>query len=319
MMKTLTAPRLLIVLLAGMAFAFVPSSAHAQSPPDDDGDVLIRINGDVVVESGEIVDTLVVIDADAVVEGTARDVLVIHGNLLINGTVENDVTVIDGDLELGNSASVDDVQVFSGNIDRASGATVTGDIEEHDEFWAVSGTAVTLFSIWFWVASTLVLVAGALVFAAVGGRQLTNAAMAMTRQFTNTVVGGVFLWIALPIIAFAILFTVVGILLSLTVFVFVLPIMWVLGYIVAGARLGLAITGRMGREQSGKPLLAAGLGVFILQLIAIIPFLGWLVVAIAGFWGAGALAYTAFAAAGGKSFHGPSGSTSAPAAAAQQP
>ncbi len=318
MMKTLTAPRLLIVLLVAMAFAFVPSSAHAQGP-DDDGDVLIRINGDVVVESGEVVDTLVVIDANAVVEGTARDVLVIHGNLLINGTVENDVTVIDGDLELGNSASVDSVQVFSGNIERAPGATVTGDIEEHDEFWAVSGTAVTLFSIWFWVASTLVLVAGALVFAAVGGRQLTNAAIAMTRQFTNTVVGGVFLWIALPIIAFAILFTVVGILLSLTVFVFVLPIMWVLGYIVASTRLGLAITGRMGREQSGKPLLAAGLGVFILQFIAIIPFLGWLVVAIAGFWGAGSLAYTAFAAAGGKSFHGPSGSTSAPAAAAQQP
>jgi hypothetical protein len=302
-----------------MAFAFVPANAHAQSPPDDDGDVLIRINGDVVVESGEVVDTLVVIDADAVVEGTARDVLVIHGNLLINGTVENDVTVIDGDLELGNSASVDSVQVFSGNIERAPGATVTGDIEEHDEFWAVSGTAVTLFSIWFWVASTLVLVAGALVFAAVGGRQLTDAAMAMTRQFTNTVVGGVFLWIALPIIAFAILFTVVGILLSLTVFVFVLPIMWVLGYIVAGTRLGLAITGRMGREQSGKPLLAAGLGVFFLQLIAIIPFLGWLVVAIAGLWGAGALAYTAFAAAGGKSFEGSSGSPSAPAAAAPQP
>src|SRR5688572_26401319 len=317
MMKTLTAPRLLIVFLVAMAFAFVPASAHAQSPPDDDGDVLIRINGDVVVESGEVVDTLVVIDADAVVEGTARDVLVIHGNLLINGTVENDVTVIDGDLELGNNASVDSVQVFSGNIERAPGATVTGDIEEHDEFWAVSGTAVTLFSIWFWVASTLVLVAGALVFAAVGGRQLTNAAMAMTRQFTNTVVGGVFLWIALPIIAFAILFTVVGILLSLTVFVFVLPIMWVLGYIVAGTRLGLAITGRMGREQSGKPLLAAGLGVFILQLIAIIPFLGWLVVAIAGLWGAAALAYTAFAAAGGKSFEGRSGSPSAPTAAAQ--
>lgn len=317
-MKTLTAPRIVIVFLVAMAFTFVPASAHAQGPPDDDGDVLIRINGDVVVESGEIVDTLVVIDADAVVEGTARDVLVIHGSLLINGTVENDVTVIDGDLELGNSASVDDVQVFSGSIERASGATVTGDIEEHDEFWAVSGTAVALFSVWFWIASTIVLVAAALIFAAIGGRQLTGAAMAMTRQFVNSVVGGVFLWVALPIIAFLIMFTVVGLLLGLTVLLFVLPIMWVLGYIVAGARLGLAITGRVGREPSGKPLLAAGLGVFILQLIAIIPFLGWIIVAIAGFWGAAALAYTAFAAAGGRSFEGPTDSPSAPTVAAPQ-
>ena len=68
----------------------------------------------------------------------------------------------------------------------------------------------------------------------------------------NSVVGGVFLWVALPIVAFLIMFTVVGLLLGLTVLLFVLPIMWVLGYIVAGARLGLAITGRMGREPSGK-------------------------------------------------------------------
>src|SRR5688500_17337207 len=180
MVKTLSAPRLLIVLLVAMAFAFVPASAHAQSPPADAGDVLIRINGDVAVVSGEAVDTLVVIDADAVVDGTASDVLVIHGNLLINGTVENDVTVIEGDLELGNSASVDSVQVFSGNIERAPGATGTCDIEEHDEFWAVSGTAVTLFSIWFWVASTLVLVAVALIIVVICVRPINFADITLT-------------------------------------------------------------------------------------------------------------------------------------------
>jgi hypothetical protein len=318
MMKHLHAPRVLIIFLVAMAFAFVPASAHAQSVDDDDGDLLLRVNGNVLVAEGEYVETLVVIDANAVVEGTARDVVVISGNLTVAGTVEENVTVIDGDINLLGTARVNNVQSFSGDITRASGATVAGDIEEHDQFWAFSGTAVAVFSIWFWVASTIVLLAGALIFAAVGGRQLTGAATAMTKHIPNTIVGGVFLWIALPLVAFAILFTVVGILLSVTVFAFVLPVMWVLGYIVAGTRLGLTITGRLGKEHTGKPLLAAGLGVGLLQIVAVIPFVGWVIAAIAGLWGAAALAYAAFAAAGGKSFEGPQGSASAPTVAAPQ-
>ena len=309
MMKHLHAPRLIIVFLVAVAFAFVPSSVHAQSADEDEGDVLIRINGNVTIPQGEYIETLVVIDANAVVEGTAKDVVVISGDLTIAGTVENDVTVIEGTLRLLDAARIDNAQVYSGDVERAAGATVSGEIKEHDEFWAFSGTAMALFSIWFWLASTIVLVVGALIFAAVGGRQLENAATAMTKHLPNTIVGGVFLWVALPILAFFLLFTVVGLLLSLTVLLFVLPVMWVLGYIVAGSRLGLAITGRLGREHSGKPLLAAGLGVFLLQIVAIIPFIGWVIVAIAGLWGAAALAYTAFAAAGGRSFEGPAPTT----------
>jgi hypothetical protein len=86
------------------------------------------------------------------------------------------------------------------------------------------------------------------------------------------------------------------------VLLFLLPILFLLGYIVAATRLGLAITGRMNRAYGEKPLLAAVLGVIILQIIGLVPFIGWLIVAIAGLWGGAALAYTAFAAASGKSF-----------------
>jgi hypothetical protein len=316
MMRELRTPRLLLVLLVAVVFAFLPTGAHAQSTFDDDDDVLIRINGDARVQAGERVDTLVVINAAGFVEGTVKNVVMIHGTLTINGTVENDVTVIDGDLILEDDARVDSIALFSSEMQRSPGATVTGDIEERDEFWAFSGTALALFSVWIWLASTIALIVGALVFAAVGGRQLRGAATAMTSQLPNSIVGGVFLWIALPIVAFLLLFTVVGALLSLTVMVFVLPVMWVLGYIVAGARLGLAVTGKLGREDTGKPLLAAALGVLILQLLVIIPVVGWVIAAIAGLWGAGALAYYAFAAAGGRSFEGPASTTGTEAAPA---
>ena len=74
--------------------------------------------------------------------------------------------------------------------------------------------------------------------------------------------------------------------------------------------------GRLGREDTGKPLLAAALGVLILQLLVIIPVVGWVIAAIAGLWGAGALAYYAFAAAGGRSFEGPASTTGTEAAPA---
>jgi hypothetical protein len=148
----------------------------------------------------------------------------------------------------------------------------------------------------------VIFVVAALIFAAVGGRQLTRTAFAMTGQAVNTIVGGVFLWVALPILAVVVMLTVVGILLGIAVFMFFLPVVFLLGYIVAGTRLGLAITGRLNRESGDRPLLPAALGVIILQIIVLIPVVGWLVAAIAGIWGGAALAYTAFAAAGGKSF-----------------
>jgi hypothetical protein len=80
-----------------------------------------------------------------------------------------------------------------------------------------------------------------------------------------------------------------------------LPLLWLLGYIVTGTRLGIWLTGLMGRQTGDHPYLAAFLGVLALQLISFVPVLGWIVVAIAGLWGAGAIALLAWRAFRGKS------------------
>jgi hypothetical protein len=304
-----------VIVMAAFLFALLPGAVSAQEHDDDDhdDDVLIRINGDVTIAEGDAVDSLVVINADATIDGTVHDnVLVIHGNAIVNGTVEDRLTVIDGDIDLRDGAHVKDVNSISGDLNRASGAQVTGDIHERDRF-AFSPWAAAAFSVWFWFAMTVIFIVAAIVFAAVGGRQLTRAALAMTGQVVSTIVGGVFLWIALPILAVVLMLTVVGILLGVAVLLFLLPILFLLGYIVAATRLGLAITGRMNRAYGEKPLLAAVLGVIILQIIGLVPFIGWLIVAIAGLWGGAALAYTAFAAAGGKSFDSTTPAPSQPA------
>jgi hypothetical protein len=145
---------------------------------------------------------------------------------------------------------------------------------------------------------TVSVILAGLVFAAFGGRQLTVAARNMT-DAVGSVLGAVFVWIAVPFLAVLAIMTLVGLPFGIGLLVFLLPALWFLGYIVAGARLGGWLVGLAGGETGGRPYLAVALGLLILQLIVLLPVVGGIVVALAGAWGAGALAITIFRGAGG--------------------
>jgi hypothetical protein len=281
--------------------ALLPSVAAAQEP-DEDNDVLIRIRGDVVVSGNETVGRVIVIDGDAIIEGAVvHDVLVISGNASVSGSIGDNLTVISGDIDLRSGAEVRDVHSIRGDLTRASGATVTGEVTERDAFDPGFG-ALALLSVYLWLATTVLVLVIGFVFAAVGGDQLTRASAAMTGDLANTIVAGVFFWIGLPILAGLLLLTIVGIPVSLTIFIVVLPAMILLGYVTAGARLGSSILGRFGREPGNHPYAATALGIVILQLVLIIPILGLLVAFVAAVWGASSLVYVAYSATGGPSF-----------------
>ncbi|HWO72021.1 MAG TPA: hypothetical protein VNN21_00515, partial [Dehalococcoidia bacterium] len=170
----------------------------------------------------------------------------------------------------------------------------------------------TVFSILVWLGSAIAIIVAGLVFAAVGGRQLREAAQRMTSDPVNVVIGAVFVAVALPALAAIAAITLVGIPLALAVLLVVLPSLLILGYIVAGARLGGAIIGLASdAEAEGHPYAATAVGLLVLQLLLLLPVIGFLIAAIAALWGAGALAYGAFKAAGGRGVE-----TSAPAASA---
>jgi hypothetical protein len=293
----------LIALIVALPFVFLPSAAAAQSPDDDD-DFTLRVNGDVTVAEGETVNSVVVIGGDLTVEGEVTDfALVIDGDAIVSGRVDGDLSVISGDIDLASSAVVDNLNSVRGDIVRASGATVTGDIHERDSFrflWWAAG----LFSILLWFAMTVTMVVAALLFATFGGRQLAAASRAMTGDLVNTIVGGVFLWVAVPILAGLAAVTIIGLPLGLGIFFFLLPAFGFLGYLVTGTRLGTWLLGLGGREAGERPMLAAGLGTLVLQLLVLIPALGVLIALLAGVWGAGALAYQLYRNAGGKGIQG---------------
>jgi hypothetical protein len=305
---------LALILIA--LLALLPSGlVLAQEDDRSQEGLILRIDGDVVIGAGETIESVIVIDGDLTIEGIVQEfALVIEGNatVLSGGVVENDLTAVSGDIDLRDGAQVHDIYSFRGDITRASGATVTGEVEERESF-RFAAAVIGIFSVIFWIAMTIAVIVAGLVFAAIGGRQLRAAGSAMTGDAVNTIVGVVSVWVGLPILAVIAIITVVGFALGLGVLVFVLPGLWFLGYIVAGTRLGVAIVGGLGREAGERPLLGAATGLIILQLVVLVPVIGGLIVALAGLWGAGALAFIAYRAAGGKGFGG------APAPAAEAP
>jgi hypothetical protein len=278
----------------------LPASASADDGKEDTNGVMLRVTGDVTVAKGETIGAIVVIDGNATIDGTVTDSLtVIKGTAIVTGTVHSDLTVISGTLDLRTGAQVQDVNLIDSELIRADGVVVTGAIEQRDGFEIPSGVLAAL-SIYFWVAMTLTVVVAGLAFAAIGSRQLNEAAHVMTGEPSNSFIGSVFLWVVVPIVAVLAMLTLVGLPLGLGLLLMVLPAMWFFGYIVAGARIGTLILQR--DDASRRPLAATALGLILLQLSLIIPVVGGLIVMLAGAWGAGALTYMAYRAAGGRGF-----------------
>ena len=276
---------LLAVIAVILLGAMFPFAALAQETSGDDG-LIVRVNGPITVAANEAVETVIVIGDNAIIEGTVTgSLIVIDGDAFVSGTVQDDVTVVSGTLDLAGSAAVNNVNVIRSDFIRDPGASVTGTISEGNftiNFWDWG-----IFWAFLWVGSTLAILAAGLIFAAVGGKQLKAAGNAIVRSPGPALLGVVGIWIAAPMMMFMVFFTVVGVPLSLGYFLFVLPIFWFLGYLVAGTQIGRSIL--RSRYDEDHPYLAALLGLLLLQLIGIIPVFGGLIGLLAGLIGSGAL------------------------------
>jgi hypothetical protein len=137
---------------------------------------------------------------------------------------------------------------------------------------------------------TLLFVVVALGWAAVGGQQLSSIAGLLGARPGLAALAALIFWIAVPIVAIVAFVTVIGIPLGITLLVVVVPLLWGLGYVTTGTRLGFFIADvRRTPPDLAHPYLEAVLGVVIFQLIGLIPIVGGIVVALAGLFGAGAI------------------------------
>lgn len=284
-------------LLAALV-SLVPLGAYA-APADREGDVTFRVNGPVRIRPNETTSSAIVIGGDAIVEGTVRDTLVvINGNAIIAGTVGGEVTVVGGTLTLRGGSSVNNVSLINSTLVREPGATITGRyVPDARRGFARAGRVMGAVA---WIGMTLTLMLAGLLFAAVGGRPLWRAAEALGHRAGPTLLAAFVLWSCVPALALTALLTVVGIPLGLALLVGVLPALWVLGYLVSATGIGRVLSRVLGRERIenvAHPYVPVLLGVLVLQLIGLLPFVGFAVILLAGLLGAGALTLVALQSA----------------------
>jgi hypothetical protein len=301
---------ILLVTVVTLLAALAPVAVFAQDSSSDDG-FLLRVNGPVTISGQEVVDNVIVIGDNATVDGTITGTLVVvNGDATITGTVQEDITVVRGTLELTSTANVEDITVIRGTLVQESGAVVAGSITEGDfqvSFWDWS-----VFWAFLWAGFTLVILTAGVIFAGIGGRQLKRSGDTIVNAPGAMLLGVAAAWIVLPLLMFPVLITIVGAPLALGYFLFVLPILWFLGYIVAGVQLGRFIL--RSRADDPHPYLPALVGLVLLQLIGILPVFGGLIGFLAGVVGSGALLAVAWHA-----WRGPGQPVATPDAAVTAP
>lgn len=283
------------ILLAAVLMALLPGVTLAQGTADQ-GDLLLRVNGPLDLPAGQEAGTVVVVNHDATIAGTVHDALVMVNNTaVVTGRVDGDVTIINGRLDLRSGAQVHNVSLVNSTITRAPDAVITGTSSTTTGFrW---GWGSTLFSYLAWLAFTIVVVVAGLVFAAVGGRQLTDAGRLIVRQPGETILTAILSGVIIIGLAIAAFVTLIGIPLGVALLIFLMPVLWFLGYLVGGTELGIGILQAAGRRMTGDhPYLAAVVGLIILQAIGLIPVVGGLITFLVGVVGAGALVLLALRA-----------------------
>ncbi|HEU5424709.1 MAG TPA: polymer-forming cytoskeletal protein [Nitrolancea sp.] len=279
-----------VVFLVSLVLALLPLVALAADGTNDSGELLLRINGPVTVSQNETHDAVIVISDNATVDGTVTSaLLVIDGDAVVSGRVDGDVTVVNGTLTLASTAQVKNVSSVRGNLNQDPAATVSGKISRSD--LVVDAWVWGVISAILWIGMTIAVLAGGLIYAAIAGRQLKATGDLIVSQPGPTLLAAALLWIALPLLMAAVIATIVGIPFGLGYFLVVLPVVWFLGYLVAGTQLGRLIMGR--RRDAERPYLAALLGLLLLQVLGLIPWLG-VFSFLAGIVGAGALALMAW-------------------------
>lgn len=269
--------RFVPIAAAILALLALAAPAAAQSEAED---AQVVINGDVVVERGEAVEGVFIVNGDARISGRVDgDVVLIAGDALVNGRIDGNLVTVAGQARLLPRASVGGDVIYSDEAPRvAPAAVVEGEIEKENWFDSLDVFPfVGAFLLWFAVSiSSVVLGIGLLLL----GPRAADAVFAQAQTRFWTAVGlGAAVFIGLPPLAFVSAITLVGLPLAIGLGLALLPL-GAVAYVTAAWALGRLIL-KPPRER----ILSFLVGLAILRLAALLPVLGlavWLGAVVVG-------------------------------------
>ncbi len=259
----------LVTLLAG----FVPAQA---------ADSIVRVRGDVVVPVGTSVDFAVALG----------------GDVLVDGSVEENAVALGGSVHLGPGAVVrGDVVSVGGAVTRQAGARVDGQTTVVDYSRVVPSFMPFAHGWWHWrpweppavpgVIPLLGLIALALLTAALAPRTVELLSSAIEQGPVGAFFWGLLGSVSIIPVAFMLLISIIGIVL-IPLELLSAGIAFFLGYVGTSRLVGMKILAAARLE--GRPMiLETLLGMAALWLVSQAPFIGWLVMAVAMIMGLGAV------------------------------
>jgi hypothetical protein len=269
-------------LIAVALVLAVPASAAAKDR--------IVLTGPVVVGSTETVSNVVAFDGSVTIRGrVTSDVVAFNGDVRVpGGRVGGDLTALNGQIFLGPRAVVGgDLNWRDTRPVIAPGARVAGDVNEFQ--WDVSPWSGFAWALLFWLAQTVSVLVLGVILIALWPRGFDALAAAWRRSPGPVVGWGALLLIGLPIAAVIALASLVGIPLGIGLLLALLPL-WAVGYVA-----GTFVLGRLIARDAGR-LLAFLVGLLIVQVLALIPFLNVLVAIVVVAIGLGTLIVAAWRA-----------------------
>jgi hypothetical protein len=177
------------------------------------------------------------------------------------------------------------VRTLGTTVDVDPAATIGGSVSSLDKD-IVSATAVLApMAFLFILGFVLVAIVAGLGLAALAARQVRAAEQLISHEPGQTLLVGLAGLVLVPVVAILAMITVIGVPLGLAILLLVWPAAAVVGYLVAGIFIGEWLLYRGDRPSPERPYLAAVVGLLILQIVSIVPFVG----AIASLFGFGAV------------------------------
>ncbi len=300
-------------LLALGLMAFAPAGPALQR----EGEAKVIFGANYTLKGGETLDSdlvalgsNVVLQKDSLVRG---DVLVLGGNLQVQGRVQGDVAVLGGLLNLGPHAVVEgDVTALGARYQRAKEAQVYGEEITQNTFPAFGGPStwrsdrvwtttthplVALFwGVLWWLGRAFLWAALALLVTLFIPRPVERTAQAALAQPAPALGLGCLTILVVPILLLLLAITICGIPFALLGGL-ALFAAWALGIIALGQESGKRLAALL--KQEWAPAVSAALGTFLLMLIlggigSVVPCVGWLVPFIVGLLGLGAALITRY-------------------------
>lgn len=285
--------RALLLAMAVLLVGALPAAAQTQDEgwllANEDDSVIIAIERDVAVGALDTADGIVIVEGQAVIEGTVDTIFAVDADVTVTGSSADvdQIFTIGGTLAVDNGATINNAY-YTGtevSVDETT-VTVSGEVINAQEelVGALAAFVMLMIVLVLFVAigAVIALLAGTLLVIAFGTAQTRRAAATISNDVLKTIVVGL-LMMVVPSILIGILFaTIVGIPLALG-----LAVVWglviFLGQVVVGTWIGERILPR-GRTAN-RPYGAAFLGMLILILLSwtgIVPLL-------AGIFGTGAV------------------------------